>query len=328
MTPYYLGVDGGASKTEAILAQEGRILAVARAGPSNWQGPVGFEGAMAAVGEAVQEVLAAQGVQADQIRRAVLGLAGADYPEDIEKMTAALGRMWPTLPFTVVNDTEVALIGGSRTGFGVVVICGTSTNVLGRMPTGQQCHVGGLGYEMGDYGGGADLARAVIHAAFRSAEGRGPKTLLESGALHSLGYENYDALRRAMYFQTIHPYAFLALVPLCFQMAQAGDGLARELLAEMGAAMAQSATAALRALPFGRGAAREVVTAGTLWKGASPLLLERFTADVLREFPDADVHLPCLSPAAGAVLMAVEGSDSGARWRGLLASQEGAAPET
>lgn len=327
MSAVYIGVDGGASKTEAVAARDGKILAMARTGPSNPQGPVGFDGAMDAVGQAVSDVMARAGVGVAAVRRAVLGLAGADFPEDIAKMTEGLQQRLPGLSFAVVNDTQIALAGGSRSGFGIAVICGTATNVLARRADGQQFSVGGMGYEMGDYGGGADLARDVLHHAFRSAEGRGPKTLLEEGVLERLGQPDYASLRRAMYFGAIHPYAFLALVPLCFESARQGDKVAEALLRTMADALAASVMAAARALPFDRGE-MEVITVGSLWNGASDLLRTHFGEIVGEAYPACDIHAPCLSPAAGALLMASGADDPGQEaLRRRLASQEDMAPE-
>ncbi|PSR37173.1 MAG: hypothetical protein C7B44_05165 [Sulfobacillus thermosulfidooxidans] len=324
----YIGVDGGASKTEAVLARHGNIVALARTGPSNPQGPVGFEGAMESITQAVTEVLHQADLAANEVDYAVLGLAGADFPEDVAKMTQALKMRLPGLRLRVVNDTQIALVGGSRSGYGIAVICGTATNVLARHPDGREWTIGGLGYEMGDYGGGIDLAREVLHVAFRSAEGRGPKTLLEQGVLAKMGQPDYLALRRAMYFREIHPYAFLALVPLCFEAAAQQDRVAIHLLTTMARALADSVRAAAAAWPVDKDRV-EVVTVGSLWNGASDILQRHFTHWLTRRYPACEVHAPLLSPAAGALLMAADyaGNKEREELRRQLVMQEEVAPE-
>ena len=316
----YLGVDGGASKTDVILADSGRILKVVRGGPSNPQGPMGWEGAMDQLAQCVVD--AVHGYDRNDLRPAVLGLAGADFPEDIQMMSQHLTKRLPWLSYSIVNDTEIALLGGSRQGYGIVAICGTATNVLGIHPDGRRCHIGGLGYEFGDFGGGADLAREVLHTAFRSYEGRGPKTALEFGVLGRMNQIDYETLRRGMYFHTIHPLAFLALVPLCFEAADQGDEVAEKLLRRMAESLAQTVIAAANQLKWEKDAF-EIVLAGSLWEGTSPILQDHFRHRLHEFYPLADIHLPELSPVMGAVLKAVQDdSQRASDWRRKLREQK------
>lgn len=299
----YVGVDGGASKTDVVLAREGIICKTVRGGPSNPQGPLGLQGAMEQLAQAIREVMT--GYDSTEVRPAVLGLAGADFPEDIAAMSHQLSQTLPQLSYSIVNDTEIALLGGARHGYGIVVICGTSTNVLGIHPSGRRCQIGGLGYEMGDFGGGADLAREVLHVAFRSHEGRGAKTILESWVLERLGQASYDELKRAMYFQTIHPLSFLTLVPACFDAANTQDAVAIAILEDMAEALAHTVMAAAKQLNWTESPC-EVVLAGSLWEGSSLVLQRRFRELVKASYPEADIHLPVLPPVLGAVLKAVQ----------------------
>ncbi|PSR29011.1 MAG: hypothetical protein C7B47_03405 [Sulfobacillus thermosulfidooxidans] len=315
----YIGVDGGASKTDVVLAQDGKLLNIVHGGPSNPQGPLGLEGAMDQLAQSLSLVI--QGYDPKDVKGAVLGLAGADFPEDIAAMSEQLTHLLPWLSYTIVNDTEIALLGGSRQGYGIAVICGTSTNVLGIHPNGKRCQIGGLGYEMGDFGGGADLAREVLHVAFRSHEGRGPKTILEDDVLRKLGQNSYEDLKRAMYFHTIHPFAFLALVPACFEAANQNDNVAITLLQNMAQSLAQTVIAAANQLswhndPF------EVILVGSLWEGVSPVLQSHFRELVQAQFPLSDIHLPLLPPVLGALLQAAQlGGELVDEWRSKLIPQ-------
>jgi N-acetylglucosamine kinase-like BadF-type ATPase len=316
----YMGVDGGASKTDVILAQDGKILKVVRGGPSNPQGPMGLEGAMDQLAQAISE--ATQGYDRHNLYPAVLGLAGADFPEDVEMISEQLNKRVPWLRYSIVNDTEIALLGGSRQGYGIVAICGTATNVLGIHPDGRRCQIGGLGYEFGDFGGGADLAREVLHVAFCSYERRGPKTSLEAGVLERMNQKDYETLKRGMYFHTIHPLAFLALVPLCFEKALEGDDVAAGLLKRMAQSLAETVIATAKQLRWEEGTF-EVILAGSLWEGASPVLHDHFRHLLHQVYPLCDIHLPELSPGMGAILKAVQNdSQSVALWRQQLREQK------
>ncbi|GFP21743.1 hypothetical protein HKBW3S06_00970 [Candidatus Hakubella thermalkaliphila] len=77
---YFLGVDGGATKTKTVLGNEkGEILGIAEGPPSNFQ-LIGLEGALEAIKMAVGGVLAESSLSLGQVERTVFGLAGADLP--------------------------------------------------------------------------------------------------------------------------------------------------------------------------------------------------------------------------------------------------------
>src|SRR5512133_2490704 len=99
MTAYLIGIDGGGTKTLALLADlNGNILSRGVGGPSNYNA-VGFEAACAAIEAAISQALSsvsASALSSVNIRFSVpsvvnsvsalcLGLAGAGRSEDRDK---------------------------------------------------------------------------------------------------------------------------------------------------------------------------------------------------------------------------------------------------
>ena len=79
---FVVGVDGGTTKTVALVADEsGRIIGAARTGGSNWSGE-DVEIPMAVVIEAVQQALSMADLNGSDVQVGVFTLAGADWPED------------------------------------------------------------------------------------------------------------------------------------------------------------------------------------------------------------------------------------------------------
>src|SRR5262249_19204562 len=77
------GVDGGGTKTAAVVCDGGgRVLGYARAGTGNWE-IVGVDGALAAVTGALDGALAAADLGRDDLEAAAFALAGVDWPSDI-----------------------------------------------------------------------------------------------------------------------------------------------------------------------------------------------------------------------------------------------------
>src|SRR5262247_1420737 len=88
-----LGVDGGGRKTYAIVADAmGTLLGAAEAGPSNWE-MVGVDGACDAIAGAVDTALAEAALERGALEAAVFGLAGVDWPSDVERLDGPIGRL-------------------------------------------------------------------------------------------------------------------------------------------------------------------------------------------------------------------------------------------
>src|SRR5258708_28353174 len=108
---YYLGVDGGASKTTALVSDEnGSPLGDGLAGPSNHL-RVGIETASRNVERAVNKALVAADVTRREIVWAYCGIAGADHPAHRQEGLDSLSIFFPPGNFTLRNYAPIALTG-------------------------------------------------------------------------------------------------------------------------------------------------------------------------------------------------------------------------
>ena len=139
-----LGVDGGGTKTQAIITDEdGQMLGEGRAGPSN---PlrVGVSNAAAAVRTAVDRACVAAGVRRTDIASADVGLAGVRRADLKERMTDALHSLGLSL-IEVVTDADIALYGATGGKPGLVLIAGTGSICCGRNARRKHVCAGGWG---------------------------------------------------------------------------------------------------------------------------------------------------------------------------------------
>jgi len=313
----WLGVDGGGTKTEGVVISDRKVVGFARGGPSNHQA-VGLEDALREMTKVIQSALNDAKIERHGLQGAVLGLAGADFPEDVTRLREGLASFFEGVPFEIVNDAEIALYAGSEHGYGIAAIAGTGGNVFGVSPTGDRRQVGGLGYEWGDFGSGIDMAREVLHYAFRSAEFRGEKTVLEDMVLAMLGMPDYSQLSRALYFHEIPLNNLFVLAPICFQAASLGDSVAKRILQLTGDAVAQSVMGCAHLLGMDK-MTFEVGMAGSLWLGQAPDMREAFWRGIRENLPGATAKMTERRPVAGAALMAVQPAKTELlEWREVL----------
>lgn len=302
---YVLGIDGGASKTFALVADEqGRLLGFGKGGPANHQ-TVGFDAALRALEHAARDALSAAHVRPQDIEIVSYGLAGADLPEDFAMIRPALEGFKLGARVDLRNDTQVALRAGTQQPWGVVLICGTGFNAAGRAPDGREYIFPGLGWVSGDWGGGGMLAQEMIRLVMRADDGRGPPTRVTKPLLDALGLPSPYELMRALYHQQIERHTLLAQVPLLFRAAVEGDRPAQDLIVQLGEELGVSAAAVIQRLGL-EGLLVEVVLGGSVFKGEGPLFTDTLLAAIRRTAPDAILVHPPFEPVIGSVLLGLE----------------------
>jgi N-acetylmuramic acid 6-phosphate etherase len=238
---YLLGIDGGGSKTAALLAESnGRVLGRGTAGTANYQ-VVGAAGSRAALDAAIESALADAGLDQQPGRALVVGLAGMDRPDDSLVFEQWAAERRPATQSAVVNDALLVLAAGTHGGWGLALICGTGSIVYGRTADGQVARAGGWGYLLGDEGSGYAIGLAVLRAVARAADGRGPQTLLAGLVLAYWSLSAPQELIRQVNRERPGNPNIAALAALVDEAAAAGDHVARTIVQESGRELALAA---------------------------------------------------------------------------------------
>ena len=293
-----LAVDGGGSKTHlAICDESGAVLGAATAGPSNWE-TVGLRGAADTIGDALEKALAASGVRRDQIEAAAFGLAGVDWPSDVDRLTTTLASLRLTCPMTLVNDSFIALRAGAQAPWGVVVIAGTGTVVAGRNRAGESFRTLGLGRLLGDDGSASDVAEQVVRAVARAYVGRAPATSLTEGLRAMMGAGSVEEMLEE-YSRGGEPE--LDAAPLALEQAARGDAVAVGIIEWAAAELGGAASTVAHRLGM-EDEPYELVLSGGLFRGGGELL----ETLISRAVPTALLTRLEVPPVSGAVLMALE----------------------
>lgn len=302
---YLLGVDGGGSKTFALVSdRKGRVLGFGRAGGSNHQ-DVGLPWALEEIGRAMRGALDAAGASPSGVDLAMCGLSGADFPEEHEMLRRGIEELGLASSVEVVNDALIAFRSGASRPWGVVVVCGTAFNAGGKAPDGRAVVLPAQGWISGDWGGGETIAQEMIRLVMRADDGRGSPTLLSELLLEALEQESPTGLMRALYEGRIGRQEVIPLVPLLFEAASRGDGVARGLVVQAGTELGQSAAAVIRRLGM-QNLPVEVVLAGGVFRGKGDLLVDTIEEVVRNTAPKAVPVRPRFEPVFGAVMLGLE----------------------
>ncbi|WP_404425438.1 BadF/BadG/BcrA/BcrD ATPase family protein [Nibricoccus sp. IMCC34717] len=302
---FFLGFDGGGSRTRAALCSaDGRVQAAAEAGPANPH-HAGWDGCARHLREAFEAAVMRASERAPdglRVRGAFFGLAGISSQHERDSL-AAIARSWPELSGAAVgidHDIRVAWAGAFGGAPGIALIAGTGSSAYGRNATGGNARCGGWGALVDDVGSGYWLSVEAIRAALHAHDGRGGATSLLAEVLRFLGLTDPLAIPGTVHGEGMTRDRLAGLAPLVFQHADAGDRVARDILARGAFELARLAEALQRQL-FEGGIAQVALTGGL---GARASYVDELRSALKRIAPRTELVAPRASSLAGAVILA------------------------
>ncbi|WP_225729017.1 MULTISPECIES: N-acetylglucosamine kinase [unclassified Nocardia] len=283
-----LGLDIGGSKTMAVLAEAGIVIARARAGSAN----------IASVGRAEagrQLDVILEAVGGHDIRAVCAGAAGADTPEMRDRLRELLSERLPHAEIQVVHDSELVL-AAAGVDEGVVLISGTGSVAWGRY-AGRTARAGGWGYQLGDQGSGYWVAREAVRAALARIDRGEPADRLGLAMAAECGLRSTEQLLEHFYNNSDRRY-WARRAHVVFELAAAGDPVGRAI-----AARAVTDLADLVGTVTGRlRCAGPVIAAGGL--AVNEPLLQRELRRTLAERGIDDMRVLDADPVHGALRLA------------------------
>lgn len=297
---YVLGIDAGGTKTVCLLADErGDVLAEARGAGANLQviGELGVEKVLHGV---MEETIGERDLRPAAI---CLGMAGVDRPRDAQAVGDIMRRIGHKTRTVVVNDALVALVAGAGHQAGVVVVAGTGSIAYGRDAEGRAARAGGWGYLLGDEGGGFWIGRNALSAVVRQFDQRGPDTMLTELVLKQMQLSTPAELIHAIYDQGLQRHSIAGLSGVVQRAAEAGDAVARDILARAATELAAAAASVVTRLRM-RGDVFPTVLAGGIFSGI-PSLAAALSERLAEVAPRSEVRRLSVEPARGAVTLAL-----------------------
>ena len=228
----WLAIEGGGTKTRLLLADTERtVLAREIGGTSS-----GLYVQEQDYGEYVSRTRALlENIKrtADEVpgRVTTVGLAA---PMVRDLVTRLVRDIFGLVQFVVSSEGAVALAWHDL-DWGVSMVAGTGASCLALHEHGQAASCGGFGPQFGDEGSGYWIGREAIAAAMREKDGRGPRTALTQAlcTFYEIGHimEIYKHCGPGGH---IAAPKVAACVPVVFDVARAGDPVARAVCRRAG----------------------------------------------------------------------------------------------
>jgi len=308
---YVLGVDGGNTKTIALVASlDGAILGAGRGGcgdiynaPTSTEWRDSTSAAIANVEYAVTSALDAAHIRPSDLVTSVFGMAGADWPEDFAYIQAAMEKRGYGRTIYVQNDAMGVLHAGSSDDTGVSVVCGTGAATGARAPDGRTWH---SSFWQDQAQGSTHLAQNALDVVYRSALGIEPPTSLTA---RFLDFFHLDTVEELLHLFTSrvqsHPRHVGRLTPLLLDEALSGDSVAIRIVQEHGVILGKYALAAARKVGI-EGSAFTLVLAGGVFRHPSQLLADTIVDCVRTTCPAVRPTRCRFEPIIGVLFTALE----------------------
>lgn len=301
MRRLFVGVDGGQSHTEAVVADEnGQVLGRGQGGPSNHADqPGGRERLRRAIRDSVGSALASAVLpELPTARFASAHCAMTGGPED---KAAEIKSLLHADCMTVGHDAPAALAGATACGPGIVVIAGTGSVAYGETSDGRAAMAGGWGYVLGDEGSGYWIAVEALRRAARGEDALAPATRLGAIAAARFNCATLRELGAQIQAGAIGRDQLARFAPEVEASATAGDRVASEIVDAAGSWLASFVLAVAGRLSL-RDEIAQVAEAGGLWRLAR--LRAAFADALVGAWPAAQLVAPRYDPVIGALLLA------------------------
>lgn len=303
MARYFLGIDGGGTKTEAAICDEtGRVLGVGLGGASGIDS-VGADAAAVSIGAAIDAAREQAGLPDAPFASVFFGMAGVVSAADRDIIRTVARRLQLGDAIHVDHDIRIALAGGLSGRPGIALIAGTGSSCFGMNAAGERWQAGGWGHLISDEGSSYWFGWNAIRLAAGAGDGRW-QTALYTPVMRQLGIAGVADLHQRLYTQGISKAEVASFAPLVMEAAAAGDALAQALIRQGVHELALMVTAVARNLGWAA-APCEVTLTGGLWR-AGDVVLTPFRTALTALLSQARIVMPELPPVIGACVLALQ----------------------
>jgi len=269
LTRFFLGIDVGATKSHALVADEtGRALGFAEGGPGN-PATIGYAAFAELLQSLVSEALSSAGIPNSEVAAAGFGIGGYDWPSQREPILQAIRTLGLSGPVEIVNDALIALLAGTSEGWGIAVVAGTSCNCWGWDQERREGRMTGFSW-LGEAAGSHELVSKALQAVALEWTRRGPPTRLTQAFIELTCARDTADFIEGLTLERFElgPEA----APVVFQVAAEGDSVASELILWAGRELGSLVVGVTHQLNL-EAQTFDVVLAGSFFNG-SPLLAE------------------------------------------------------
>jgi N-acetylglucosamine kinase len=309
MTQCVLGIDGGGTKTQAVIVDDsGQLCGTGLGGPSNYD-DVGIDTTRTSIGQAVDAARHTADLPQTPFSAAFLGMAGVVSPTDrgIIRDIAQTLDLASSETIGVDHDCRIALAGGLSGRPGLVQIVGTGSSTFGMNAAGDGWRSGGWGQLISDEGSSYWLGVQAMRTAVRAFDGRIANTSLLEKVQGHLELAHMNDIMHRIYLAGLSRAEVAGLAPLVIEAAREGDDVALGLVDQGTQDLAECVLAVAKRLSF-TASSCELAMVGGLFRSGD-IFVQPFKNAVLDRLPQCYIIPAELPPVLGAGVLSLQTLD-------------------
>ncbi len=244
---YFIGVDGGGTKTNSILSDlRGNIIRTSVRGTGNIA--ILDRGSVAKlIRNLISDLL--QGEEIDKVRWITFAFAGAGR-ETEKEIAGEIIKGAGIRNFTIMTDAEILYYSIFNDDPGILISAGTGSICLIKNEKKQFQQIGGRGYLLGDEGGGFDIGNKAIRAAINDLESGKEPSKLTNELLSFYGLKRVSEFITITY-SSLNPQRLVAsCAKLVCDLAEMGEENAEKIVDSAADALLNLALKATEQLKF------------------------------------------------------------------------------
>lgn len=299
---FFLGVDGGGTKTCFVLVDRGGKVAAAHEGPTSDHLQVGIDGVGEVLAAGLAELFREAGIGSSAVAYAFFGLPA--HGEDSAAQVLLDGLPEPLLGhrrYRCGNDMTCAWAGSLGGEDGINIVAGTGSIGYGERK-GRSARAGGWGEIFGDEGSAYWIAAQGLNVFTRMSDGRLPKGPLHASLRRHLGLDA-DLDLCAKLANAPSRRAIAAMAELVARAARDSDVEAIRVFDDASRELTAIIEAVRQALQFEPGERVCVSYSGGVFN-AGELILAPLRHHIERYSKTYELKTPMLAPSLGAAIYA------------------------
>jgi N-acetylglucosamine kinase-like BadF-type ATPase len=301
---FFLGVDGGGTKTDFALVDRDGNLVANHEGAASYHLEIGIDGLRRVLADGLGALFRPTGIDGGAIAHAFFGLPAYGEDSAAEVLLDALPE--PLLGhqrYECGNDMVCAWAGSLAGEDGINIVAGTGSIGYGER-RGKAARAGGWGEVFSDEGSAYWIAVQGLNLFTRMSDGRLPKGPLHGVFREALGLAvDLDLCARVM---NAHDRGSIAAMSqLVARAAEQGDRSALRIFDDAARELAAVAEAVRRALEFTPDEPALISYSGGVFN-AGELILGPFQRHLETQSRSFQLRAPMFTPSVGAAIHAAK----------------------
>lgn len=250
---YYIGVDGGGTKTAyALFDEDKKIVAMVKGPGSNHENMEGsFDEAADIIWDGLKKLTKEAGISLKDVSFTLMGLAGIDHPYQHDEMQKRL-LDYGLENFEIYNDGFIVVKAGSTGPAAIGFNCGTGTCCNAIDSDGKMLQLAGLSEFSGDVGNGHWIASQTYRIVYDDVY-----LGLRKTAVTKMVFDEYSLSSKEEFLALVSRFEeedadsfIMRLIDFFFDAAKLGDKVVLDIIDEMAERGAALITAHLNTLNF------------------------------------------------------------------------------